>query len=103
MSADSSVKPNGTRNGIDSAVPPSGECAGWFGLRTRCPRGLPGKSKPVSGKNGIDHSFSGVSNTDRKLPPGGAAMLAVVIVAALSFAVVIGYILYLTPGPNDQI
>jgi hypothetical protein len=30
-------------------------------------------------------------------------MLAVVIVAALSFAVVIGYILYLTPGPNDQI
>jgi hypothetical protein len=53
--------------------------------------------------NGIDHSFYGVSNTDRKLPPGGAAMLAIVIVAVLSFAGVIGYIFYLTPGPNDQI
>ena len=46
---------------------------------------------------------SGVSNTDKKLPPGGAAMLAIVIVAALSFAGVIGYIFYLTPGPNDHI
>lgn len=30
-------------------------------------------------------------------------MLAIVILAALSFAGVIGYILYLTPGPKDQI
>ena len=65
--------------------------------------GLPEKSKLLSGKNGIDHSFTGVSNTDRKLPPGGAAMLAIVIVAALSFAGVIGYIFYLTPGPNDHL
>jgi len=34
---------------------------------------------------------------------GGAAMLAIVIVAALSLVGVIGYFLYLTPGPNDQI
>ena len=30
-------------------------------------------------------------------------MLAVVIVAALSFVGMIGYIFYLTPGPNDHI
>jgi hypothetical protein len=30
-------------------------------------------------------------------------MLAVVLVAALSFVGVIAYILYLTPGPKDQI
>jgi preprotein translocase subunit Sss1 len=30
-------------------------------------------------------------------------MLAIVIVAALGFVGVIGYILYLTPGPKDQI
>jgi hypothetical protein len=30
-------------------------------------------------------------------------MLAIVIVAAVSFVGVIGYILYLTPGPKDQI
>jgi hypothetical protein len=30
-------------------------------------------------------------------------MLAVVIVAAVSLAGVIAYILYLTPGPKDQI
>jgi preprotein translocase subunit Sss1 len=30
-------------------------------------------------------------------------MLAIVIVAALSFVGVIGYVLYLTPGPKDQI
>jgi hypothetical protein len=66
--------------------------------------GAPGKkSNPLSGKKGIDHSFSGVSNTGKKLPPGGAAMLVIVIVAALSFAGVIGYIFYLTPGPNDHI
>ena len=30
-------------------------------------------------------------------------MLAIVIVAAVSFVGVIGYIFYLTPGPKDQI
>jgi hypothetical protein len=30
-------------------------------------------------------------------------MLAIVIVAAISVVGVIGYILYLTPGPKDQI
>jgi hypothetical protein len=30
-------------------------------------------------------------------------MFAIVIVAALSLVGVIGYFLYLTPGPNDQI
>jgi hypothetical protein len=30
-------------------------------------------------------------------------MLAIAIVAVLGFAGVIGYIFYLTPGPNDQI
>jgi hypothetical protein len=30
-------------------------------------------------------------------------MLVIVIVAALSFAGVIGYFFYLTPGPNDHI
>ena len=66
--------------------------------------GAPGKkSEPLSGKNGIDHSFFDVSNRDKKLLPGGAAVLAIVIVAALSFAGVIAYILYLTPGPNDHI
>ena len=30
-------------------------------------------------------------------------MVVIVIVAALSFVGVIGYLFYLTPGPNDQI
>ncbi len=30
-------------------------------------------------------------------------MLAIVIVAALSFVGVVGYIFYLAPGPNDNI
>ena len=73
-------------------------------LRFASASGAPGKkSEPLSGDNGIDHSFFGVSNTDKKLPPGGAAMLAIVIVAALTFAGVIGYMFYLTPGPSDHI
>jgi hypothetical protein len=30
-------------------------------------------------------------------------MLVIMIVAAITFIGVIGYFLYLTPGPNDQI
>jgi hypothetical protein len=47
-----------------------------------------------------------MSNTRRKsknLISRRTLMLAVVIVAAVSLAGVIAYILYLTPGPKDQI
>ena len=44
-----------------------------------------------------------MSNIEVSEAAWGAARLAVVIVAVLSFVGVIGYSLYLTPGPNDQI
>jgi hypothetical protein len=44
-----------------------------------------------------------MSNTGEELLVEEARMLAIMIVAALGFVGVMGYIFYLTPGPDDHI
>jgi nitrate reductase NapE component len=44
-----------------------------------------------------------VKSMGEKVAAEEAALLAIVIVAAIGFVGVFGYIFYLTPGPNDNI